>query len=155
MAFKEGLCRDGRLDVERARRIALEHVQEGAADPLAKARSPHIQTVDVALRDVAEPDQLVSIVNCNVGSMRRKGGFPGLDVGVGGRPGIELACRICIDVDRVNGLPEELENGWKVLLPKRSNGELSIHARSSSRKNTSVCSRAPVLSCRSSQSSGA
>lgn len=112
VAFKEGLCRNGRLDVERARRIALELAQEGAADSLAKARSMHIKTVDVALRDVAEPDQLARAVNCNVGSMRRKGGFPGLDVGVGGRSGIELACRICIGVDRVNGLPEELENGW-------------------------------------------
>ncbi len=105
VAFKKGFCRNGRLYVERARRIALELVQEGAADFLAKARSPHIKTVDVALRDVAEPDQLVRVVNCNVDSMRRKGGFPGLDVGVGGRPGIELAGEICIDVDRVNRSP--------------------------------------------------
>lgn len=75
MAFKEGLCRGGRIDVERARRIALELAQESAADSLAKARSLHIKTVDVAPRDVAEPDQLARVVNCNVGSMRRKGGF--------------------------------------------------------------------------------
>nr|WP_303214888.1 hypothetical protein [uncultured Enorma sp.] len=72
MAFKEGLCRGGRIDVERARRIALELAQESAADPLAKARSPHIKAVDVAPRDVAEPDQLARVVNCNVGSMRRE-----------------------------------------------------------------------------------